>query len=140
MNVQERFDQTVNLLKSFINEFPEITPVIDNYYHTEVQFGFFRNPGPPKEALLNTYEIRADIEEKRKDNPHVTGYEKLLPRFRATQLEFINVSSFTTETETLLVFSDFGLTDLVGILISKSNLGEYRSQEEPIFVNGVLVE
>ena len=78
--------------------------------------------------MLDIYEVRAKIEDDRKDNPHVFGYDTLLPKFRQTKHEHICISDFSTNIGSFIIFSDFDKKDLIGVLFSKTTLQDTRDK------------
>jgi hypothetical protein len=113
---------------------------LDAYNKIELTFFYFEEPSPgtEKEQLLDVYETRADFEKFfRKDNPHVVGYDTLLPNFRKTLHLNICISTIATNFGTFIIFSDFARTDLIGILFSKGTLQEER---DTMIAHKTLVE
>lgn len=132
MTTQIEFEKTIHLLEQNRNAFPEIGSLLDLYINSEVTFLNFDNisPGNTKLRILRIYEIRSKIEEDRKDNQHVIGYDKLIPKLRAASYKHICISSFGTRNGTFVVFSDFAKIDLIGVLISKTTLQNTREKME----------
>lgn len=163
MTVQNYFDITIDLLKTQGDAFHPAKTLLDIFDKTELTFFYFEEPSPGTEKgqLLDTYETRADFEKSfRKNHPHVVGYDTLLPNFRRTMHLHICISTVTTDFGTFIIFSDFGRTDLLGILFSKNTLKEKRDKmmahkmvveslgdkirydytlNEKIFINGQLI-
>jgi hypothetical protein len=81
-----------------------------------------------KEHLLSIYELRGQVENNRKDNPFVFGYDNLLPALRQTKHNNVCISSITTDKGTFIIFSNFDKTDFVGLLKSKRTLTEIQDK------------
>lgn len=127
MTLQIEFDKTINLLHKNRSSF-NVEKLLDIYKTSELTFHCFEGPGlgNEKKHLLDIYEMRAKFETERKNNPHVFGYETMLGNFRKTKHEHICISSFTTEVGSFIAFSDFGKTDLIGVLFSTTTLQNSR--------------
>jgi hypothetical protein len=130
MTVQNYFDETIQLLKRNESSSSLAEPLLNIYNSTELTFFYFEqaSEGTKKEHLLDVYETRYSFESLRKDNPHVIGYETLLPRFRSTTHQHICISNFSTTIGTFIVFSDFHRTELIGILLSKTTIQDTRGK------------
>ncbi len=130
MTSQELFDKTIDLLRNKRHDFSFSSKLVDNYETNELTFHCFDelSIGTTKSHLLKVYEARTNFENERKDNPHVFGYDTLLPNFRQTHLEYICISTFTTNIGSFIIFSDFDRQDLIGVLFSKTTLSQIRER------------
>ncbi len=147
LKLQKQFDITIELLRENQHLFPVAAEFLSEYKKIEVDFNCFddSSSGPSKEHLLRIYEIRGQTEKERAENPHVTGYDTLLPALRQTNHKYVCISDFCTYKGSLMAFSDFDRIDLIGILFSKTTLLEIRLKmegsedyKEHIFIEGRL--
>jgi len=116
---------------------------------TELSFSYFSSDNKTsKKHIFNIYKIRSIIlpHDKGKE-PFVIGYELLLPALERSELEFVNVSSLTTEEGTFIIFSDYDYLKYIGILKSKKTLSDVREiminspyYKEITFLNGILTD
>ena len=160
MTLQTQFDTTIKLLKENEEHFSFISDLLNLYQTSTVSFLCFDKPsrGSEKTHLLNIYETRSEMENNRKGDKYVFGYDTLLPNFRKTKHADICISDFSTEIGSFIILSDFNKKDLIGVLFSKTTLplqslkmNKYLVvakasdnelsdfiQNENIFVNGLL--
>jgi hypothetical protein len=88
------------------------------------------SPGNTKDNILYVYERRAQMESER-DNAFVEGYVELLPALRQTGHEHICISLIDTSKGCYVIFTDFGKSDLIGVLKSKRTLNEIKGHMDP---------
>ena len=135
--VQERFDLTINLIRSRAECFSFLPDLLRICHSTVLVFSFFNKPsrGNTRQNVLAAYELRA---EPLTDVGSIAGYAVLLACLRNSKHTHICISMFTTEAGTFTVFSDFNREDLIGALY-KQEPPEEVPQFSHLFMNGVLL-
>jgi len=131
MNVnQTYFDKLFELLKKS-NQQSELVSECLMMENSELSFSSFNGTESKmeREQILETYRRRSELEKHLRPNNHfVVGYNDLLPSLKKSELNFINVTSITTEVGTFLIFSDYEYSKFLGILKSKRTLSEVREK------------
>jgi hypothetical protein len=153
-NIQEEFDSLVSLLElepdhPFVDEILSLCKIGELTYHA------FPAPsaGTTKAHILAVYERRGSMENDRKEDPFVFGYDQLLPSLRSTRHESICIIGIDSDQGHFSIFTDFEKTEIIGILKTKRTLTEIRQKQvdhlsaggvdyyksrETIFINGKL--
>lgn len=153
INMQEQFEREMNLIVQHQATNKIIVELLNHVFTSEVCYsnGIVIKPkNSNKEYVLGIYEVRGQIEEDRKDNPFVIGYNELLPNLRKTLHEYIDITHITSEKGSYVIFTDYDKTDFIGILKTNRTLAEVRAvtqynkeqhnlkDDEVVFINGRL--
>lgn len=80
-----------------------------------------------KENLLLAYQIKAAWEANRAENT-TWGYENLIESLQKTEAKNIKITEFTSQKATFFIFSNFEITDFIGILKSSQGLGDIQGK------------
>jgi hypothetical protein len=80
-----------------------------------------------KENLLLTYQIKAAWESNRVEKT-TWGYESLIESLQKTAAKNIKITEFTSQKATFFIFSNFEITEFIGILKSSQGLGDIQGK------------
>ena len=136
--IQERFDETIGLVRRHADSFPLVYQLLELYGQSILVFSFFNKPavGNSRERILEEYRLRMGL--PRRNNNALPLSPRLLDGLRETKHHHICISTFVSGIGIFRVFSDFGREDLVGVLFSK-NQPEQVPVYSNLFMNGVLL-
>ena len=143
--VLEKYNKFRKLLIGLEVKNPLVQECI-NTQEMEFSFSFWDSIlASNKMNIVQIYNRRAKLEETRKDDPFVVGYDSLLPILNSTDVNTINISSVKSDSGSFIIFSDMNYTTFIGILKSKMTLTEIRNKmkgsgtySEYTFRNGEL--
>jgi hypothetical protein len=135
--IQERFDETVDLIQRQGIPFCFLRQLVTICRSTVLVFSFFNKPsrGNTRQNVLAAYRLRAEMGKGRE---HAEGYRELIAALKKTTCTHICVSLFVTEAGTFTVFSDFGREQLIGALFVTVNPLE-PAVFSHLFMNGRLL-
>ncbi len=135
--IQERFDQTLDLIGRRGEHFFFLSNLLRICHSTVLVFSFFNKPskGNTRQNVSAAYELRAEL---LTDLSYLAGHTVLLAGLRKTKHAHICISVFTTEAGTFTIFSDFEREDLIGALY-KPEAPEEVPLFSHLFMNGVLL-
>jgi len=135
--IQERFDETLDLIRQQADRFSFLQDLLCVCHSTVLVFSFFNKPsrGNARQNVLAAYQLRAELSAGK---DIITGQVFLLAGLRKTRHRHICVSIFITEKGTYTVFSDFGREVLIGALFTQEAPGEVPVFSH-LFMNGKLL-
>ena len=135
--IQERFDETVDLIRQRGECFSFLQNLLCICHSTVLVFSFFNKPsrGNTRQNVLAAYELRAAL---LTDVYCIAGYTVLLAGLRKAKHTHICISVFTTEAGTFTIFSDFDGNDLIGALYKPGSPEEVPLFSH-LFMSGVLL-
>jgi len=136
--IQERFDETIGLVRRNAEAFPVVQQLLELYGQSVLMFSFFGKPavGNGRQRILEEYQLRMSLSRRNVDALPLSP--RLLDGLRETKHEHICISTFATGIGIFRIFSDFAREDLVGVLFSK-NQPEQAPVSSHLFMNGVLL-
>ena len=82
----------------------------------------------PASHILGVYKSHQSLENLRKGNEFVIGYDDLIPNLEATNDDEVIVTNISSEKGTFIVFTNVKFTELLGVLKSKRTLSEIRNK------------
>ena len=125
--VEEKYWVFIKMLEN-LNSDDEIVIECLSQKLVELSFNYFRdNSKITRKHIFDIYKTRSIVLSQDKDKePFTIGYDKLLPVLEKSDLEFVSVSSITSEKGTYIVFSDYEFKVFIGILKSERTLQEVR--------------
>jgi len=137
--IQERFDETIGLVRRNAASYPVVDQLLELYGSSILVFSFFGKPavGNRRQRVLEEYQLRMSL--GRRNGEALPLSPRLLDGLRGTKHEHICISTFVTGIGIFRVFSDFAREDLVGVLFSKRQ-AEQVPVHSHLFMNGVLLE
>lgn len=125
MTTSQNLERTILLLQNNRVSYPVLERLFPIGPEVKTTFWDFDVPseGTTKEHILDVYQSRAKFEVQRIKVSYppggpIIGYDTLVPSLQKTSFTHICISSFETSTGTLIIFSDFDRTELIGVLFS----------------------
>lgn len=124
IDVQNIFNDIVELLERYRTK----NDIVANCYESvnlELVFSFIKMPAS---HISGVYKSRQSLENLRKGNEFVIGYDDLIPNLEATNDDEVIVTNISSEKGTFIVFTNVKFTELLGVLKSKRTLSEIRNK------------
>ena len=141
MNPQIDFDNTIQLLEGKRSTYAFIDSLLDTCRNGTVYFHAMhdRVGVMTREHVLNTYSIRARLQEEQQPENPLQGYDELLSNLSRTEHEHIVLTTLGTEKCTVILFTDTNRQEMVGILFTNKVLDKKSWTTEQMFTNGKLL-
>jgi hypothetical protein len=135
--IQERFDQTINLIKKQGENYCFFQKLLAVHQSTALIFSFFRKPsqGNSRQNVLAAYRLRAALLKNRKK---ISDYTVLIDRLNNAKVSHICISVFITGDGTYTIFSDFDAKEMIGALFVPAPPEEVPAFSH-LFMNGSLL-
>ncbi|MBS1603828.1 MAG: hypothetical protein JST42_14270 [Bacteroidetes bacterium] len=136
--IQERFDETIGLVRKHAAAYPVVEQLLELYGSSILVFSFFGRPavGNSRQRILEEYQLRMSL--ARSNGEALPLSPRLLDGLRGAKHDHICISTFVTGIGVFRVFSDFAREELVGVLFSKRQKEEVAWRSH-VFMNGVLL-
>ncbi|HEY4286525.1 MAG TPA: hypothetical protein VGN00_05450 [Puia sp.] len=136
--VQERYDETLALLRRHGGLFPFVQDLLNICDSSALIFSYFNKPflANTKQNVLAAYEIRSIIRQRQRNDYSISS--PLLDQLRKTEHEHICVSIFRTNRGVYTIFSDFDRTEIIGAFFSNEEPKEPPFYSH-LFLNGQLI-
>ena len=127
LNTEDEIVLIQNLLKSNSNELAKECIDVLNEEGVLFKSSDKKSKENGKESLLLSYQLKAALENNRGEKT-TTGYELLLESLAKTESKHIKIIEITSPKATFFIFSNFEITELIGVLKSNQTLGDIESK------------
>jgi len=117
------------LLKKHTSKYELVQECLNEMEHSEVliKTSDKKTKENSKENLLLAYQIKAAWEGNREEKT-TWGYEALIESLQKSEVKNIKITEFTSQKATFFIFSNFEITEFIGILKSNQGLGDIQSK------------
>ena len=122
--MQNIFNDIVELLERYRTKNDIVAKCYESV-NLELVFSFIKMSAS---HISDVYKSRQSLENLRKGNEFVIGYDDLIPNLEATNDDEVIVTNISSEKGTFIVFTNVKFTELLGVLKSKRTLSEIKNK------------